>query len=71
MLQRIQNMELVQLFNSNIENCYISESKLRYASTLMTITDKIKKSPELQDIISMLATDFEKLTLSKIRRMAH
>ena len=64
-------MELVQLFNSNIETSDISESRLRYLSTLMTITDKIKKYPELQDITSMLATDLEQHTLPKIRRLAH
>jgi len=47
-------MELFQIFNENIQNDGISEKRLRYLSTLLTITDKLKKYPELHDVTSIL-----------------
>ena len=46
-------MELIQLFNDDMDNEGISEQKLRPLSTLLTINDKVKKYPELQEITSI------------------
>ena len=64
-------MELVQIFNNNLEMYDMSERKLRYLSTLLTIADKIKKYPELFDVTSITVTDLEVHTLPKLRRLAH
>ena len=46
-------MELIQLFNDDMDNEGISEQKLRPLSTLLTINDKVKKYTELQEITSI------------------
>ena len=66
-----KEMELIKMFNNNIDSEGISEKKLRYLSTLLTITDKVKKYPELQDITSMDTRHLEQYTLPKLRRLAH
>jgi len=64
-------MELIEMCNNDIDNQGITEEKLRYLSTLLKISDKVKKYPELQEITSMDTTHLEEHTLPKLRRLAH
>ena len=69
--ERSNEMELIRMFNENIDNEGISEKKLRYLSTLLIITDKVKRYAELQDITSIDTRYLEQYTLPKLRRLAH
>jgi len=69
--ERSNEMELIRMFNENIDNEGISEKKLRYLSTLLIITDKVKRYAELQDITRMDTRSLEQYTLPKLRRLAH
>ena len=69
--ERSNEMELIRMFNENIDNEGISEKKLRYLSTLLIITDKVKKYAELQNITCMDTKYLKQYTLPKLRRLAH
>ena len=69
--ERSNEMELIRMFNENVDNEGISEKKLRYLSTLLIITDKVKRYAELQDITRMDTRSLEQYTLPKLRRLAH
>ena len=64
-------MEVIQMCNDDMDNEGISDQKLRRLSTLLTISDKIKKYPELQEITRIDTRHLEEHTLPKLRRLAH